>query len=111
MELPARMKKLPQCRNPHHPSPDRDTMVCAEERADCFIFYCKVCAEHKIESVQVKTKAWLRDASRRELARKNQLLRAPPPRMKQVNMDSTLREEMVEKFKFEAGKKSFQGAL
>lgn len=96
--------QLPECRNPDHIGP-KNTMACAEERQDCFIFYCTTCKDRGIQSVQVKTRAYLRDASRRELARKNQLLKAPPPRMKQINMDSALREEMIDRQRFELNRK------
>ena len=100
------MPKLPECKNPDHPGPNRNTMVCAEERQDCFVFYCKLCADCKIQSIQVKTKAAMRDASRKDLAKRNMLLKAPPPRMKQINMDSSLREEMQDRYCFEQMKKS-----
>jgi hypothetical protein len=98
--------KLPECRNPDHPGASRATMVCAEERQDCFVFYCKACADCKIQSIQVRTKASLRHQSRRDLAKRNGLLKAPPPRMKQINMDSSLRSEMQDRYQFEQNKKS-----
>lgn len=102
------MQKLPECKNPDHPGQDRNTMACAEEREDCFVFYCKTCADVlKVQAIQVKTKAWLRDKSRRDLAAQNKLLQAPPPRMKQINMDSSLREELTGRIEHDARKKSF----
>lgn len=83
-------------------------MVCAEERADCFIFYCKVCKEVGIESLQVKTTAALKKATRRDLAARNMLLKAPPPRMKQINMDSSLMDEQNDRHKFDRNKKTYR---
>jgi hypothetical protein len=100
------MPKLPECKNPDHLGKNRNTMVCSEERQDCFVFYCKLCAEYNIQSIQVKTKAAMRDASRRDLEKRNMLLKAPPPRMKQINMDSSLREERQDRYSFEQIKKS-----
>jgi formate hydrogenlyase subunit 6/NADH:ubiquinone oxidoreductase subunit I len=102
-------RKLPECRNPDHPGANRNTMVCAEEREDCFVFYCKTCRDVlKVQAIQVKTKAWLRDRSRRDMAAQNRLLEAPPPRMNRIDMDSSLREEMAGRRKFEESKKSHQ---
>lgn len=93
---------LPECRNPDHPGSDRHTMVCAEEREDCFVFYCKTCRDVLgVQAIQVKTKAWLRDKSRRELAAQNGLLSAPPPKFRSLNMDAKMRLE------FEQSRKSF----
>jgi hypothetical protein len=91
--------KLPECRNPGHPSPNRATMICAEERDDCFIFYCKLCADLKVQSVQVRTKANLRNQTRRDLMKRNQLLQAPAPRLRQ-------HPEVMERYEFEMKKKS-----
>lgn len=89
--------KPPQCKNPDHPTPNRDVMRCAEEPTESrpyYVFWCPVCAEVlKVKSLQVFTAARLREEVKRKMASEGRLMTAPPPRIRRTTFNNDLRQK------------------
>lgn len=60
--------KQPQCKSPHHPGDNRDTMLLVDENTTHFVFACSACKDvNKVLSVQVRTKPEFRAHVREQI--------------------------------------------
>jgi len=85
-----------QCQNPCHPSGAPKEMVCVKEDPEYFVFACKACMEiNRVQSIQVKTRTWVKQEARRGLEARGQLLKSLPPKIRKVVMDESLRKERI----------------
>lgn len=82
-----------QCKNPQHPLANRHTMRCIKETPEYFVFGCQACLDiNHVESIQVKTRARVRQEIRQSLDKQGRLLKAMPPRLRRMVMDDSLRK-------------------
>lgn len=81
-----------ECKNPCHPSGASKAMTCIKEAPEYFVFGCQSCMDvNRVQSIQVKTRSWVRQEARRSLASRGQLLNALPPKVRKYVMDEALR--------------------
>ena len=83
-----------ECKNPSHPLGAPRQMRCIREDSECFVFGCDACMDiNKVQSIQVKTRSWVKQEARRSLDARGQLLKSAPPRVRKFIMDESLRNE------------------
>lgn len=89
------------CRNPHHP-PDlpKRSMVCVRETREHAVFMCHNCSVgRRLESIQVKTSAWLKSEVRKQLKREGKWSenRPHPGKAALPRMNSELLKQIAER--------------
>lgn len=82
-----------ECKNPcHPPGASKKSMICVKEHPEYFVFACRMCMEvNRVQSIQVKTREWVKQETRKSLAARNLLLKAMPPKVRKFIMDESQR--------------------
>lgn len=86
--------KLPECRNPQHPSGFPKQMVYLEEKDETYVFACQACRDvNRVLSVHAVTSEAMKRKIRGQLIADGKILRGAPPRVQGMRMDESLMRE------------------